>query len=464
MAAPSHASEIDLQLDKLSSSYQHFGDLKTLKVKQRESLQLVYDTNCDLIVNLPTGYGKSLIYQVLAPLLRLRNGRTAGCVLVISPLTAIQTDQVKQLKKIGLKACRIDVTGRGKCLEDANVSDSDDCSDSVYPGDDLSLTLWSNVPLQDIKEGKFDIVTCHPEALFCTRQGVRLLSDSTFSKNVLATVVDEAHKVDDWSREFRRAFGELHTLPAFFPGVSHVAMSGTLTSVLKKRLPCVLGLFEPKIIEETPDRPNLFLDRKVKGSNVDIWSTYETIYVPLFDTLKNDTANFPVTLLFLPMERMAEAVSYGQTIFGKQSAETTLYGVIYSNQDRATKDIFLTALKMKHSTLRLLLCTSTIGMGFNPPGVERVVHAAPPRNLSDYFQQIGRAGRSGQEATALLHFNASDMAANLPGIKDDIVSYCKTEDCLRECILNNFGFSKDSSSPRGCKCCCRCALICDCGC
>ena len=184
---------------------------------------------------------------------------------------------------------------------------------------------------------------------------------------------------------------------------------------------CLHGLFEPKIIEKKPDRhrPNIYLDRKVKGSNVDIWSgpTYKTIYIPLFDTLKTNNANFPVTLLFLPVERMAEAASYGQTIFGKKSAETTLFGVIYSNQDRATKYFFLTAPKMKHSTLRLLFCTSTIGMEFNPPGVEKYVHAAPPRSLSDYFQQVDRAGRSGQEATALilLHFNPS---------KPNFLKYC----------------------------------------
>ena len=56
--------------------------------------------------------------------------------------------------------------------------------------------------------------------------------------------------------------------------------------------------------------------------------------------------------------------------------------IIYSNQDRAAKDIFPTALKEKLSTLRLLLCTSKIGMGFNPPGIEGVVHAAQPRNLT----------------------------------------------------------------------------------
>ena len=84
--------------------------------------------------------------------------------------------------------------------------------------------------------------------------------------------------------------------------------------------------------------PNIYLDRKVKGSNVDIWSgpTYKIIYTPLFDTLKTNNAYFPVTLLFLPVERMAEAAGYGQTILGKKSAETTLFGVIYSNQDRAT--------------------------------------------------------------------------------------------------------------------------------
>ena len=71
-------------------------------------------------------------------------------------------------------------------------------------------------------------------------------------------------------------------------------------------------------------------------------------------------------------------------------------------------------------------------MGFDPPSVTSVIHAKPPRNLSQYLQEIGRAGRWGQNATAILHYNNHDVAKNLPGIEEDIIKYCKSQDrCLR---------------------------------
>lgn len=89
---------------------------------------------------------------------------------------------------------------------------------------------------------------------------------------------------------------------------------------------------------------------------------------------------------------------------------------------------------------------SISGMGFHPRNVSRVVHTCPSRNASQYLQEIGRAGRQGQSSIAALYFGNRDIATNLPGMKEDIITYCKTEDsCLRNCLLSVFGFEKDTS-------------------
>ncbi|CAC5376576.1 PUF60 [Mytilus coruscus] len=103
-----------------------------------------------------------------------------------------------------------------------------------------------------------------------------------------------------------------------------------------------------------------------------------------------------------------------------------------------------------------------VGMGFDPPSVTHVIHCKPPRNLTNYLQDIGRAGRRGLSAKATLHFNKSDISRNLPGIQDDIINYCHSDLCLRECLLNIFSYSKSINRPQGCSCCNICEKECNC--
>lgn len=95
-------------------------------------------------------------------------------------------------------------------------------------------------------------------------------------------------------------------------------------------------------------------------------------------------------------------------------------------------------------------------MGFDPTSVVRVIHAKPPRNLSQYLQEIGRAGRRGQKSVAILYHNKRDIAKNIAGIEDDIIQYCKNNKCLREMLLVPFGFQKKEFNDKE-ECCSFCA-------
>ena len=75
-------------------------------------------------------------------------------------------------------------------------------------------------------------------------------------------------------------------------------------------------------------------------------------------------------------------------------------------------------------TVRLVLATVALGMGLNAPSVSRVIHMRPPVCLENYLQEIGRAGRSGQPASAVLFYNNSDTASNRKGMTGDMMMYC----------------------------------------
>ena len=219
-------------------------------------------------------------------------------------------------------------------------------------------------------------------------------------------------------------------------------------------------MVKPNIVRENPDRPNIYLDKVLKESAADSYEVYENIYKPLVDELFKVKSEFPVTLVYMPLEHIGNASAYCRYLF-KSDLETSIYGVICSGQDSEVKSTIIADLGKDCPRFRLVFCTSVIGMGFNSPSMERVIHSRPPRNLPDYVQEIGRAGRSGQDAKAILYFCKRDIASNVPGIKSDIIGYCNEDMCLRNNLLRQFGFQKTSREPMH-KCCTYCKQICNC--
>lgn len=268
------------------------------------------------------------------------------------------------------------------------------------------------------------------------------------------------------SADFRKAFADISSIRSIIPEETPVVgLSGTLTTKQLESLPSQLGMDKPEgyiVVSTSPDRPNITLYRAHKPHSDSKLSEYEAIYKPEVDKLYYCPDSYPVTLMYLPMQWCSAASRYCLQIFGQQSMDTCRYAQIYSQQSKAVIEVVTRELKKAVPRIRLVFCTSAIGMGFDSGSITRVIHAKPPRNLSDYFQEISRCGRAGQPAEASLHFSCSDIAANIPGIKPDIVEYCKTTGCLRASMLSAYGFDKSPASPAGCSCCSVCKVACNC--
>jgi superfamily II DNA helicase RecQ len=260
--------------------------------------------------------------------------------------------------------------------------------------------------------------------------------------------------------EFRTAFQQVGSMRAFFPGVPLVALSGTLTVQQKQSIPRYIGMKTFKIIEHTPDRCNIFFEKYKKDSDLDVLGQYERIVQPICDLLFQQKESFPVTLIFIPVFYMSQAVMYLQSLFGPAGIDKSIYSAICSGQDDYVINYTISELKKENSQIRLVLTTSIAGMGFDPENVTQVIHTCPPRSMSQYLQEVGRAGRRGQSAKATLYYRNSEISKNLPGIVDDIISYCLNDtSCLRNQMLSVFGFEKDSSISRA-ECCSYCNMHC----
>lgn len=157
--------------------------LKPLQVKCFESLL----KGLDVIAVLPTGFGKSLLFQLLPDFLSVKRGK--NIVLVVCPLNSIIEDQLTVLEERGISAGVLQLSNdeRREC-ESLFVPDESTC--------DASEPTLKNLDSKVVK-GDVQIVFAHPEALL-SKEGRNIMNSDVFKNNVVACVVDEAHCVEIW--------------------------------------------------------------------------------------------------------------------------------------------------------------------------------------------------------------------------------------------------------------------------
>ena len=224
----------------------------------------------------------------------------------------------------------------------------------------------------------------------------------------------------------------------------------------------MLGISSFTLIELNPFRPNIYLDIKKKEGD-DIEAKYENIIVNEIKRLSTLKENYPVTLLFCNFKYMSLALKYCKCEFGNVTVNDSLFGALYSKQDEFVTKCITEDLMNEHPRKRLVFSTSVSGMGFDSKCINNIIHSAPPRNIIEYLQQIGRSGRrDGSKATAVLYWSPSDIMISLPGMKEDMRDYCKSSSCLWENLLVNFGFKKPDTGLPLHECCIYCTLKCKC--
>ena len=129
-----------------------------------------------------------------------------------------------------------------------------------------------------------------------------------------------------------------------------------------------------------------------------------------------------------------------QYVNGIEHPSNRLFNQFHASQtDEMKKEIVREIVKDK-SNVRVLFATSALGMGVDIPHVENVDHIGPPSTMESYMQQIGRAGRSDEQATATIYWNRSDIGANIKHLSDEIRLYCRSNGCLRAQLVGHFGF------------------------
>lgn len=141
-------------------------DIKTLNVHQKEAIKAIINDKRDVFVNLPTGFGKSLIYQSLPTVFNMLKDNKAHIVVVVSPLISLMNDQVSYLKSIGISSVNISST--------------------------------SDEEKKDVESGKYSIVYGSPESWLQNERWRSMLSSDVYSENLCTVAIDEAHVIRQW--------------------------------------------------------------------------------------------------------------------------------------------------------------------------------------------------------------------------------------------------------------------------
>ena len=344
--------------------------IANLRPQQEAPMEAILDGK-DVIVLMPTSGGKSLLYQLPAVV------EHGSLTLVISPLKALQLDQVDALRSKGIRAAVLN--------------------------SDLSAAEHRDV-LEDMTE--------HGGLLYLAPEQLRspAVAEALQSCPILTRIaVDEAHILPQAKDDFRKAYGKvgsfIHSLP-HRPQV--IALTATATRNDVSRIRKSLGIPNAERFRTPLRRDNLHLCIKnIDNSKIRKGKRKPSTENVLFQSVERELSKWDkdgAVIIYCPTVKLVKRLC--KWLKARDYPVGKYHGKMKHAKRKAAQQAFM------RGTKPIMAATNAFGLGIDKPDVRLVIHAGLPLSMDGYVQEIGRAGRDGKKSRCVLFFTKADFERN----------------------------------------------------
>ncbi|CAM1352281.1 ATP-dependent DNA helicase RecQ [Tenacibaculum insulae] len=374
--------------DLLEKLKSNFG-YDSFRLEQQKIIENLLNKQ-DTLVIMPTGGGKSICYQLPALFFE-------GITLVISPLIALMKDQVDSLKANG-----------------------------------ISATYYNSTQSSEEQQQVFDeIVNKTIKLLYVAPESLALLQNILNQNYISCIAIDEAHCISAWGHDFRPSYKQLSFLKKSLPNVPIIALTATADKATQQDILEQLAIPNATHFLSSFNRENISLE--VRPANDRIKQIIK------FINKKPNEAGIVYCLSRKTTEQLASKLK-------QQNIDAKAYHAGLSFEERSkTQEDFI------KDEVQIICATIAFGMGIDKSNVRWVIHYNMPKNIEGYYQEIGRSGRDGLPAQALLFHSYADVIqlrqfiANTTNKEvqeaklDRMKQFAEATVCRRKILLSYFG-------------------------
>lgn len=355
---------------KLEATLHQLFGYETFRPGQREIIEALVEGQ-DVLAILPTGMGKSLCYQLPGYLF-------SKPVLIISPLLSLMQDQVDQLKQRGEKR--------------------------VVALNSFLSPEQKQYALHFLHEYRFIFVS--PEMLLQPQVKARIEQ-----MELSLMVADEAHCISQWGFDFRPDYLRIGEVFAQTNRPPILALSATATDTVMEDIQRYLNMRGPFCYMHSVNRENIYLMKKG-------FTNKEQKIEWIVDHVSNTSGP---GIIYTQSRAKSEAISL--QLLEKNIAAAAYHAGKDAQDRQFIQQQFLT------DKLEWIVATNAFGMGVHKDNVRQIIHETMPATLSNYMQEIGRAGRDGLDAVAFLLYAEGD---------EKFAKFIATEDLPKEVHIDRF--------------------------